>query len=550
MIQLFLAFLAGVVTIASPCILPLLPVLLGASLGKYSKWRPVFIVGGFVIVFSGAAILISLAATHLGFNPQIIRDLGIALLVVFGLLLLWEKPFEWLAIKMTPITAGASKKVGLGNTGHVSALLLGMSLGLVWTPCAGPVLASILTLVALQQNLAQAFGLLISYSLGVGVPMLVVAYGGQFISQKVAAVSKYTPVIQKVFGVIILLLAVAMYLNLDTQLYAKFFELTAMPKPVVQETIKTEGDTAATDTPPAVELGDYGTAPEFAGGGPWLNSDPLHIADLKGKVVLVDFWTYSCINCIRTLPYLAEWNEKYKDKGLVVVGVHTPEFAFEKDMSNVAKSLKQYGITYPVVQDNAYAIWNAYHNQYWPAKYLVNQQGKIVLEHFGEGNYQETENAIRYLLGMDMMTAANPLSGPDFTSIGSPEMYFGTARLENLSSKQSPSAFVKQYSLDAGVALNKFSLDGMWKFNPAYTELISDTGKINIKFHSAKMFMVASANAQPVTLKITVDGKPQPDVTVTDSKLYTLFDSKDYTDHYIEIEVQGIGLQAFTFTFG
>ena len=224
MIQIIFAFLAGLLTIAAPCTLPLLPVLLGTSLGQKNKLRPVFIVLGFVVVFTFAALILSLLARHIGFNANIVRTIGIVILGMFGLLLIWSKPFEILAGKLTPLISKVSVKVGLGNEGNFSALLLGMTLGLVWTPCAGPVLASILTLIALQQNLLAATILLLAYSFGVGVPMIIIAFGGQYISKKVKIITKYSHTLEQIFGIIIVLLAVAMYFNYDTKIYSLLFQ--------------------------------------------------------------------------------------------------------------------------------------------------------------------------------------------------------------------------------------------------------------------------------------------------------------------------------------
>ena len=224
MFQILFAFLAGVLTIAAPCTLPLLPVLLGTSFGKKNKLRPVFIVLGFVIVFTVAAIILSLLAKYLGFNTNIVRNVGIFILAIFGFLLIWSKPFELIAVKLTPLISKVSVKVGLGNHGNFSALFLGMTLGLVWTPCAGPVLASILTLIALQKDLVAASILLLFYAIGVGVPMFIIAYGGQYVSDKVSVISKYSVLFQQIFGVTIILLAVAMYFNYDIKLYSMIFQ--------------------------------------------------------------------------------------------------------------------------------------------------------------------------------------------------------------------------------------------------------------------------------------------------------------------------------------
>lgn len=224
MLQIIFAFLAGVLTIAAPCTLPLLPVLLGTSLGQKNPWRPVFIVLGFVAVFTLAALLLSLLATYIGFDANIIRAIGIFMLAMFGILLIWSKPFELIAVTLTPLVSKVSIKVGLGTKGNFSAVLLGMTLGLVWTPCAGPVLASILTLIALQKNLAAATLLLLAYSFGVGLPMMVIAFGGQYVSKKVAIIVKYSRMLETLFGVMIILLAVAMYFNYDIKIYALLFQ--------------------------------------------------------------------------------------------------------------------------------------------------------------------------------------------------------------------------------------------------------------------------------------------------------------------------------------
>ncbi len=295
------------------------------------------------------------------------------------------------------------------------------------------------------------------------------------------------------------------------------------------------------------ELGNYGPAPEFAGISNWLNSPPLTMAALRGKVVLIDFWTYSCINCLRTLPYVTRWYDTYKDKGLVVVGVHTPEFGFERVTANVQTAIGRFGIHYPVAQDNAMATWQAYANQYWPAEYLVDRNGIVVLKHFGEGRYDETENAIRSLL------AAGPAvprdNGADLSRIGSPEMYFGTARVEMLANPERPREGEATYTSPGSLLPNHFALVGTWNLAPENATLVGGSGAVQLAFNSGKVFLVASS-AQPVTLDVAVDGQKQPAVTVQESRLYTLFDSNDYKPHIMTVAVPKAGLEAFSFTFG
>ncbi|HET7268236.1 MAG TPA: thioredoxin family protein [Oleiagrimonas sp.] len=290
------------------------------------------------------------------------------------------------------------------------------------------------------------------------------------------------------------------------------------------------------------------TAPEFAGITHWINSPPLTMQGLRGKVVLIDFWAYSCINCLRTFPHVTRWYEKYKDDGLVIVGVHSPEFEFGKHLDNVKRAVKRFDIHYPVAMDSHMATWRAWNNRFWPAEYLVDRQGKVVLHHFGEGHYLEMENAIRKQLGLPP-TQHTETDLPNLAGIGSPEMYFGLAREQYMANDDSPSQTPHMYQAPESLPLNRFALQGLWKMTPQYAELVNDHGEIRLHFKAGKLHMVASSD-KPVTLTITVDGKRQPPVTVHASRLYTLYDSDDYRDHIITIEIPHAGLRAFTFTFG
>lgn len=290
-------------------------------------------------------------------------------------------------------------------------------------------------------------------------------------------------------------------------------------------------------------------APEFTGIDHWINSPPLTIRELRGKVVLIDFWTYSCINCLRTFPYVTHWYDKYKKDGLVVIGVHSPEFDFEKSTANVKQAVKHFHINYPVAQDNEMATWNAWHNQFWPAEYLVDKQGNVVLHHFGEGHYEEMEAAIRKQLGLPPATDDAVKNSTDFSGIGSPEMYFGSNRLQNLVEPESPTASSHDYQAPDTLPLNRFALDGRWKITPEFAQFLGQNGEIRLHFKAGKLHMVANSD-KPVTLSVTVDGKSQPPVTVHMSQLYTLFDSHDYHDHVVTIKIPKAGLRAFTFTFG
>jgi cytochrome c biogenesis protein CcdA/thiol-disulfide isomerase/thioredoxin len=542
------AFLAGILTIAAPCILPMLPIILGASVGQRSKVRPLFIVMGFVASFAAASLILSALVTHLGLSPNFIRNIAIVMLLIFAFFMIWPLPFELLTAKLSGFINKASE-VGNARKGNSGAFILGLVLGIVWTPCAGPVLGTILTLVATQGTTGMASLLVLVYALGAGIPMLVIAYGSQWLTTKVRGLVKYSSRLQQVFGVLILLLAIAMYFQYDTVIENKltaFFPQNSLEQKLTGTNMPVTTNDAV-NSMGEIKLSSQGAAPEFAGITQWLNGNPLTKEQLKGKVVLVDFWTYSCINCIRTLPYVTKWYDAYKDKGFVVIGVHTPEFAFEKETGNVQTAIERLKINYPVAQDNDYTTWKAYKNKFWPAEYLIDQNGNIVYTHFGEGNYDHTENAIRQLLGIDKPVAKE--TGQDLSSIHSPEMYFNLSRLKNLTPEQSPSEQIKNYIFPQTLALNKFAVEGQWQFSNENAELIKGPGKIRLRFSSGKVFMVAAAN-KPVTIKIAVDGKAQRPVTVNMSQLYTLFDSNDYGEHIIDIEIPSAVFEAFTFTFG
>ncbi len=299
-----------------------------------------------------------------------------------------------------------------------------------------------------------------------------------------------------------------------------------------------------------VELENLGKAPEFSGISAWLNSEPLTMASLRGKVVLVDFWTYSCINCIRTLPYITHWDETYRDKGLVIVGVHTPEFGFEEVTKNVETALKRHNIKYPVAQDNDYMTWNAYSNRYWPAKYLVDQNGNVVYTHFGEGNYEETEAAIQKLLGLN--GNIEPIKEADTSKVRSPEMYFGLSRLEYFGSPQKPIATAKKYTFPASLTLNTFALDGTWRLENEKAVLTSNSGRIKLKFNAGNVYMVANSTSttKRVFIEVKVDGAVIQTIGIDGSQLYRLFESNDYREHELELYIDTPGFEAFTFTFG
>jgi thiol-disulfide isomerase/thioredoxin len=333
----------------------------------------------------------------------------------------------------------------------------------------------------------------------------------------------------------------------------------------------------ASSDPPSI----VGSSPlgGLAGATGWINSKPLTAKDLKGKVVVIDFWTYSCINCLRAVPYIRAWADKYKDSGLVVIGVHTPEFGFEKESPNVQKAIDKFGITYPVALDSKQAIWNAFHNEFWPAHYFIDVHGKVRYEHFGEGKYEESEKWIQELLAegatkpMPKGTVAVSAKGAEMASeasqVRSPETYIGYDRAEHFASPGGIKQDREQaYSAPEHLGLNQWALAGTWVDHDQTAQLKSAGGKIVFRFHARDLHLVlgpaagAGASGGPVHFRVTIDGHPPADNhgedtdadgngVVTDYRLYQLVRSKGtVTDHIFQIEFEDAGVQAFAFTFG
>ncbi|HTA17567.1 MAG TPA: cytochrome c biogenesis protein DipZ, partial [bacterium] len=454
---LFFSFLAGFATILAPCIWPLLPLVLSAS-SSGGRRKPFGLTLGVMSSFTLFTLFISYLESVLHINPNAFRLLAVLVLALLGISLLFPSlgaRFEVLVGRLVnPLSRLQGPKPGPGDeraTGFGAGYVAGFFMGILWTPCAGPILAAVATLAATRAVTLQVFMVTLAYVLGMGVPLFFVSLGGNVVFAKMRKFSKYTGMAQRVFGVVMILVALMIYTNYDKTIQLKV--LAAFPGyghlldgVENNQTVSTQLDSLrGVSAGAAVQVGadglaDLGPAPDFTGIHAWLNSPPLRMADLRGKVVLVDFWTYSCINCLRTLPYTKAWYKNYGPDHFVLIGVHSPEFAFEQDTSNVDKALKEFGISYPVAQDNGFETWNAFHNQYWPAEYLIDANGRIRKADFGEGGYDAMDAAIQRLLAEAGHPAASGVKvvateeGDDEDE--TPESYLGLARLERFASNE------------------------------------------------------------------------------------------------------------------
>lgn len=574
LVLLFFAFLSGLVTILAPCIWPLLPIILSASTTGGHK-KPLGITLGIMLSFSVFTLSISYLVMLFHFDPDILRFFAVIIIGFLGFSMVipaFLAKLELVVGKLTSFFSGISQSRDTFNGG----LVTGLSLGIVWSPCAGPILATIATLAATQALTINLVLVTIAYVAGVGIPLFFFSYTGGALFSKSRFINKYTKRIQQIFGIIMLLTALAIYTNYDKVIQAKLLDvlpsyssfLTGFEKnQTVQDQLDIlKGKKAMKDMPTLSSgLPILGTAVDFNGGTKWFNTQsPLSIASLKGKVVLVDFWTYTCINCIRTLPHVTSWYSKYRDQGFVVIGVHTPEFEFEKKEENVLSAIQQYGIHYPVVQDNNYAIWNAYGNQYWPAEYLIDANGNVRRTHFGEGEYDQTEQAIVSLLkekGAAVQLPSDTMADEAPKTRLSPETYVGSKRMEFLFLQGRVGNGFQEFTLPQTPEVNSFMFGGQWNIMDEYA-LSGKNASITYNFYANKVFLVMRPPKDGAKIKVFLDGKEVDEknagedvkgseIIVGSERLYKLIQLSGLpSSHILKLEFLTPGTFVYAFTFG
>lgn len=551
-VLLVFAFLAGVFTILSPCILPVLPFILSASTMK-GKYRPLGIIVGLVASFTFFTLALTAIVHATGLSANVLRYIAITLIFIFGLVMLFPSLSDRFARMTTPLAnLGQNIQPTTTESGFVGGFIYGIALGLLWTPCAGPILAAITTLVATQSITLGTVSITLAYSIGAGLPMFFIAYGGSKIVQSSRFLSQHSEGLRQFFGGLMVLTSIAIALHWDTILQQQISRI--IPPVLIEDnaTVKKEleklrgqEDIFSFDETLPGEDKDYGKAPEITGITNWINSPPLSLMQLKGKVVLVDFWTYSCINCLRTLPYLEKWYADYKDDGLVIIGVHTPEFEFEKDPKNVAEAASRLGVLYPVAQDNDYKTWQAYHNHYWPAHYLIDQNGHVRMIHFGEGGYAETENAIRQLLGKaPLHMEESKITKRPIT----PETYLGSDRGKSYTSENSIKSDVPaEYHYTTSLKDDRVGLKGNWKVESEFILSESDESYLDINFLARRVYLVLSGSSD-TPIEVTLDGKPYSKIQVDEARKYDIV-TTTYGRHNLSLKIPK-GIKAYAFTFG
>ena len=586
-------FIAGAATAVSPCVLPVLPIALSAG-ATGGRRRPLGIVAGLAVSFTFATVALVYVISALGLPDDLLRKLAIVVLLGFGIVLMIPKLAARLEASISMFVSRVGGAPKTGGDGFWSGTAVGLSLGLVYAPCAGPILAGVITVSASQSFSSGRLAVALAYGVGSAAVLYFLMLGGRKV---MAPLARRGAGLQIAMGAVMVVIALAMLNNYDIKFQNTI--ASSLPSFLVNPTKGLE-DTASAQSALAdirgasshgigaraavepqahpqgeggghLDLPDLGAAPEFVGNQDWFNTpgdQPLTLKQLRGRVVLVDFWTYSCINCIRTLPYLTAWDKRYRKDGLTIVGVHTPEFPFEREASNVENAIAENGIHYPVVQDNEQATWNAYGNQYWPAEYFIDATGQVRFVHFGEGEYGEKEKVIRGLLaeagrkvgsGDARVTKAVMPSA----TVTTPETYLGPFRAERFTN---PELSPGSHDFDSAalrapekVPPNEFAYRGNWKI--ALESATSKAGAgLGLNFGARRVYLVLGSPGGPRKVRVKLDGKPisaadagadvhNGSVTVTGQRLYNLVDLPKVEHHLLELEPEA-GVMGYAFTFG
>jgi cytochrome c biogenesis protein CcdA/thiol-disulfide isomerase/thioredoxin len=575
------AFIAGLVTAVSPCVLPILPIVLATGVGN-DRRRPYLVIAGLIASFSFFTLASVQIINALHLPSATLRTVAIAIVALFGLTLAvpaLSERFER-AVARLPVLGDRIARMGAPSTGRAGipgGIITGIGLGLIWTPCAGPILGAVTSLAVTAPGSGATLALVVAYAVGAGIPLLAIALGGR------AAVARLRLRSAahwggRAMGIVVLATAGLMAAGADTAISSDL--TSALPNwtgtlqtlersDQVQAALHDLGVGPGPSTPadsggPTSGLEQGPLAPDFALNRTWLNSSPQTLAGLRGKVVLVDFWTYSCINCIRTLPYVEGWYQKYAADGFVVVGVHTPEFAFEHDAGNVSAAIARFGLTYPVVLDNDYAIWNAYSNQYWPADYLIDATGHLRATHFGEGDYAQTEADIVGLLAEAGSSAVpSPASSappPPISQNQTPETYVGTARGRNFASPEGvQTGSGTRYSFPRYLPDDAFAVSGYFDFQPEYVVATGAGSSLEMSFMARDVYLVLAADSPvPATVEVTgvVGAAATEDVaadgsmTIGAARLYHLVHLPAPGRGVVTITFGSPGARAYAFTFG
>ena len=572
MLLFIICILAGALTVLAPCVLPVLPVIIGGSLDKKAtkqSKRPYIVAAGLVGSIVVFTLLLKASTALVNLSPHVLTDVSGGIVIALGLASLFPKAWDQLLIR-TGWQAKAQRLLGTSeqNTNeYAGPLLTGVALGPVFSTCS-PTYAFILASV-LPRNFGTGLIYLLAYCVGLAATLLVVVVLGKKAIGNAGWLLDTHGWFRRAFGALFILIGIAiiagwlvsaeLWVARHSPISSTRIEQSLLNTTVKNDKIKTTKNSKQADAvdPSLFNVPGKVAAPELAGLTDWINSNPQTLESLKGKVVLLDFWTYSCINCIRTLPYVQQWYSTYKDQGFVVLGIHTPEFAFEHVPSNVQDAAKKYGLTYPIALDNNYGTWNAFGNNSWPAHYLIDREGNVRDVHLGEGDYDKTEKAIQALLG-SKGPVKSKTAAVTFNKQQTPETYLGSARTEGFVGTPSLAAGkVATYSAADNLPVNRWTLSGRWKEESEHITSSADGSTLQFHVQAKDVYVVAStADGKPGSFSVSLPGgdtaygadAPNGQVTVNGSRLYHVVSLPAFGQTTATFIVPaGVSLYAFTF---
>jgi cytochrome c biogenesis protein CcdA/thiol-disulfide isomerase/thioredoxin len=554
-------------TVLAPCVLPLLPVIIGGSIGGNTKdkRRPLLIAGSLAVSLIVFTVLLKATTLLINIPPQAITYFSGGIIVALGLATLFPQVYTT-AIARLGIEHRAQQLLGTGTSNRsqiIGPIITGAALGPVFSSCS-PVYAYILATV-LPAHFATAMAYIVSYVIGLSLVLLAVGYYGQRLTSRIKFASNPKGYFQRGLGGIFVIVGILIITGAGTKLQVWAAEHTPINfDSFSSKLIPKEAGSAVLDNKKLYNVKAF-KAPEFTGIQAWINSKPLTLTQLKGKVVLVDFWTYTCINCIRSLPYVEGWYKEYQKDGLVVVGVEAPEFSYEKIPSNVEAAVKQDGLTYPIAIDGNLDTWSAYHNEYWPADYLIDRSGKIRREYFGEGEYSQTEQAIRGLLSQNKSVklpsqyVAPSNTPPPIDQNQTPETYLGTDRADAYTGTPVLGSKPDQtYNFAKNISSSEWSLSGDWQVSGS-SITSGANAKIKINVAAKNVYVVGGASG-PTSVSVKYNSQPisqtgyagadvkNSQVVIQLSNLYRIASFKKFNSGIIELDVpSGVSLNTFTF---
>ena len=569
LVTALISYVAGLLTALAPCVLPLLPIILGGSLSgeKKDKWRPYIITASLVVSLILFTLLLKASTVFIGIDPKVWTIGSGILVIILGFFMLfpdlWARLIGSLGIEHR--SQGLLGKAYKQENGVLSAILIGAALGPIFSSCS-PTYAWVIATVLPSSTLLGMFYLTF-YVLGVATALLAIALLGRRLLEKIKWASDPKGWFQRGIAILFIIVGIFVATGLDKKVQTYLVEKDFLNIKLLEEKLVPENSSSSkSNSNSSTNKEKFNVtaydAPELKDIAAWINSDPQTIEGLKGKVVLVDFWTYSCINCVRTQPYLNAWHDKYKDDGLVILGVHAPEFAFEKVTENVKDAVADANIKYPVALDNNFATWQAYENRFWPAKYLIDKDGQVRYTHFGEGDYAETEETIQVLLKESGQAVSDKIEA-NFSSGTAvrgqtPETYLGYERAERFANAtQFVADKPADYTVMDELKEHEWSLGGKWQINDESSQSLSDDSKLRINISAKEVYLVMSGPPGAL-VGVAVDGLSSPggvdvnvqsQIKIDGARLYRIVNTDKYTaKKQLTLTIPtGVTVNAFTF---